>query len=103
MDYELKEEVIDQAKIDGIRYLLTKNMYNQYAIYKIFKVNGYVQLSVKRLLKNQKKFMNHAYWYEHSTIVINEYGDIEEVKRGSIFGPYNQKSRNFSARIIITD
>ena len=101
MDYELKAEVIDQAKIDGIIYLLTENKYNQYSIYKIVNVHNFVKLSARRILNNQRKFMNHDYWNKHSTILINEYGDIEEVKLGSMFGPYNQKPRNFSGSFII--
>ena len=89
MDYALRAEVIDQAKIDEVMYLLTENMYNQYAIYKIVNVHRHIKLSASRILKDQKKFMNHDYWNEHSTILINDYGEIEEVKRGSIFGPYN--------------
>jgi len=103
MNYELEDKVIDQAKIDDVIYLLSQNMYNQYSIYKIINVHSFVKLSARRILNNQLKFMNHAYWNEHSTILINEYGDIEEVKRGSIFGPYNQKSRNFTGSFIIID
>jgi len=101
MDYELKEKVIDQAKIDGVMYLLTENMHNQYAIHKIIKAYNYVRLSSNRIIKGKKKFMNHAYWNEHSTILINENGEIEEVKRGSMFGPYDQKPRNFTGRFMI--
>ena len=101
LDYELKAEVIDQAKINGVMYLLTENMYNQYAIYKIINVHNSIKLSPRRILQNQKNFMNHAYWSEHSTILINEYGDIEDVKRGSIFGPYNQKTPKFSGSFVI--
>ena len=101
IDYELEEKVIDQAKIDGKMYLLTENKHSQYAIHKIINIHNNVKLSAKRLIKNQIKFMNHDYWQEHSTIIINEYGDIEEVKRGSMFGPYNQKSCKFSGSFVI--
>ena len=104
IDYVVKAEVIDQAKIDGIMYLLTQNMYNQYAIYKIINVHDSVKLSSRRILNNKKNFMNHEYWSEHSTILINEVGDIEDVKCGSMFGPYNRKPRDFNGvSIIIVD
>lgn len=101
IDYELKAKVIDQAKIKEIMYLLTENVYNQYDIYKIINVHNSIKLSARRILQNQKNFMNHAYWSEHSTILINEYGDIENVKRGSMFGPYNRKTPKSSGSFVI--
>jgi len=44
-------------------------------------------------LENKKAFCNHVYWEEHSTIWISDEGDIERVKLGSIFGPYDVKNK----------
>ena len=94
-------EVMDQAKINDVIYLLVQVEENEYAIYKIVKVFEYVRLSNKKILEKQKKFSNHVYWEEHSTIQINADGKIESVKFGTIFGPYNCRKSNKYVQIII--
>ena len=99
IDSMLKEKVIDQAKICGIRYLLTENMYQQYAIYKNIKVNHYIKLSARRILNNKNNFINPSYWEKQSKIEINEYGDVKWCN----FWSNDQKLKNTNVRIIIAD
>lgn len=92
-------EIIDQAKIKGVIYLLVEAEDNSYAIYKIVSVHQEVKLSPKKVLQNKKEFSNHVYWQEHSKIHINEDGKIESVEFGSIFGPKGTKQ--FGPNVII--
>ncbi len=100
-DDEKSYEVVDQAKINDIMYLLVETENEQYAIYKIIKYGTYVRVSPKRVLQNQKKFSNHAYWEDHSTIEIAEDGTIESVKFGTLWGPYNMRSKKGHGVCII--
>lgn len=81
IDFEHGYKVKDQAKINGIMYLLVKVENDQFAIYKIVKVGNYVRLSNKKVLENQKDFSNYVYWRNDSTIQISEEGEIVSVKR----------------------
>ena len=99
IDSMLKEKVIDQAKIDGIRYLLTENMHQQYAIYKIVKINRYVKLSVRRILNNKNNFINSSYWEKESKIEINEYGEM----KWCYFWSKDHEHDKTNVRIIIAD
>lgn len=101
VDYDNCCEVIDQAKIKDTMYLLTIDKNGEHAIYKIVSAYNQVKLSAKKVLENQKFFCNHNYWYEHSTIEINANGEIESVKYGSIFGPYNASCRNRNQSMVI--
>jgi len=88
MDHVEDSTVIDQAKIGGEMYLLTKNKYNQYAIWKSINVNTFIKIAAKKVLRNKVDFMNNEYWDRNSNISIDEYGEIEDVKRGAIDEPY---------------
>lgn len=81
VDFKHGYTVKDQAKIDNIMYLLVQVENGQYAIYKIVKVGEYVRLSNKKVLRNQKAFSNHEYWYNHSTITITDEGKIKSVQQ----------------------
>lgn len=102
-DGDHRYEVIDQAKINGVIYLLTQDGVDSYTIHKIPNVHQYVKLSDKRILQNKQKFSNHVYWKEHSTIHISADGKIESVELGTIFGPCNMSRRrpNKYVQIII--
>lgn len=84
-DSDKKYEVLDQANIKGIMYLLVEGEDNSYAIYKIVSVHENVRLSNKKVLLNQKVFSNPAYWKYESTVQIDVDGNIESVKSGSLF------------------
>lgn len=78
-------EVIDQAKIKGVMYLLVEGEDNSYALYKIVSVHQEAKLSPKKVLQNQKVFSNPAYWKYNSAVQIDTDGNIESVKCGSLF------------------
>lgn len=82
---ENEYEVIDQAKIKGVMYLLVKGRNNSYAIYKIISVGKEVRLSNKKVLQSLKFFSNPAYWKLNSTVQIDADGNIKSVKSGSLF------------------
>lgn len=88
IDFAQECEVIDQAKIDGIMYLLVEEGDSHYAIYKIVKVLEYVRISEKKVLQNQKAFSNQAYWKKNSMIKITADGKIESVITKNGNGPY---------------
>ena len=82
---ENEYEVIDQAKIKGVMYLLVKGRNNSYAIYKIISVGKEVRLSNKKVLQNLKFFSNPTYWKLNTTVQIDADGNIKSVKSGSLF------------------
>lgn len=71
--------VVDQAKIDGMMYLLTEDENGDFAIIKIVNVHLFVKLSTKKLLNANNKFSNSSYWRKNSKIEISDDGVIKYV------------------------
>lgn len=92
IDYNTDCRVIDQAIIKDVMYLLTCDVYCDYAIYKVVNPWEMVRLSAKKVLRLREKFENHMYWKYHSLITLSENGEIESVRKGSFVGTSNQKT-----------
>ena len=97
VDYEHGYKVVDQANVAGTTYLLVCVGLEQYAIYKIVDICRYVRISPKKVAEISKKLSNHAIWKEHSTIEIDDEGNLLSVKFGDFLGPYNRKDKGLIA------
>lgn len=75
----LKYWVVDQAKINGIMYLLTIDENGEFAIIKIVNVHLFVRLSSKKLLKTRLDFSKSSYWRRNSKIQISDNGIIKYI------------------------
>ena len=91
INHDTDSKVIDQATINGVVYLLVEDFNYERAIYKVLQHWEFVKLSPKKVLALKSKFSNYEYWKRYTTIYISEDGEIESIRRGTIFGPYNKK------------
>lgn len=71
--------VVDQAKIDGMIYLLVEGEDGKFSIIKIVNVHLFVKLSPKRVLNKCQDFCNSSYWRDNSRIEISKEGIIDYV------------------------
>jgi len=86
-DEPIYKEVIDQAKLDGIQYLLVecskKNKIVlfpediRFTIYKIVRFDEYVELSPKRVLEKKDAFSNGGFWRDKHKVHISDEGKVD--------------------------
>lgn len=69
-------KIIDQAKINGVMYLLGVAQDKTHAIYEMIKVDEAILLPPKKLLENRLSFCNKDFWQEHTSIQLDDTGNI---------------------------
>lgn len=80
IDHDAECQVVDQASIKDVLYLLTRDINSDYAIYKVVQPREYVKVSEKKVLRLGNVFTDSTHWMRHSKISISENGIITVTK-----------------------
>ena len=101
IDYDEECQVVDQASIKDVLYLLTRDINSDYAIYKVVQPREYVKVSEKKVLRLGKVFTDSTHWMRHSKISISENGIITVTKVDNICGRYHSGNEKYVFIIVM--